>query len=128
MQEVRTAIQARTNGPDVVTLAVRRDGLSAPEAAMNKKLDPGLRSKLRARSRSKAAPASSDQPAGAASERIGIIVEFSGDMSSTFSALRRMLDQAVLLESNGGKGLQAAGVSRGQGSWAADITEGAGAH
>jgi len=49
---------------------------------MNKKLDPGLRSKLRARSRSKAAPASSDHPAGVASERIGIIVEFTGSLET----------------------------------------------
>ena len=49
---------------------------------MNKKLDPGLRSKLRAaRSRDKAAaPASSDQPDSATGNRVGIIVEFNGSL------------------------------------------------
>ena len=45
---------------------------------MNKKLDPGLRSRLRAaRGGSEAKAASQDRTAG---ERIGIIVEFTGNL------------------------------------------------
>jgi subtilisin family serine protease len=48
---------------------------------MNKKLDPGLRSRLRsARSRSEAKAAPQDQPDNIAGERIGIIVEFTGSL------------------------------------------------
>ena len=83
MQEVRAAIQARTNGPDVATLALRREGLSAPEAAMNKKLDPGLRSKLRAaRSSDKAAAAPSDQPDRTANTESGSSLEFTGSLEA----------------------------------------------
>jgi hypothetical protein len=50
---------------------------------MSKKLDPGLRSKLRAaRSRDKAAAAPSDQPDRTANDRIGIIVEFTGSLET----------------------------------------------
>ena len=50
---------------------------------MNKKLDPGLRSRLRsARSRSRGAAASLGQPDSAAGERVGIIVEFTGSVDT----------------------------------------------
>lgn len=53
---------------------------------MNKKLDPGLRSRLRsARSRSEAEAAPPDQPDSAAGARIGIIVEFTGSVADLTS-------------------------------------------
>jgi hypothetical protein len=58
-----------------------RNGNPDEEVKMNKKLDPGLRSKLRAtRDQTKSRRAPSLQTSLAGGQRIGIIVEFTGNL------------------------------------------------